>query len=112
DARIGALPLERFDQARLFSADVCARPTMNVNLNIESRTENIFPDKIFRTRFFDCAFEDFRAVGEFASYIYIRDVRIERETGNENALEQLMRIFVDDVPILERAGLGLVRVAY
>ena len=38
-------------------------------------------------------------------------LRIERETGDEHALDQLMRIFVNDVAILERARLGFVRVA-
>ena len=38
-------------------------------------------------------------------------LRVEREAGDEHALDELMRIFVDDVAILERAGLGFVGVA-
>ena len=93
DPRIGALAFERFDQAGFFAADVGAGAAMNVNLDIESGAENIFAEEIFGARFFDCALEDFRAFREFASYIDVGGVRVERETGDEHALEQLMRIF-------------------
>ena len=38
-------------------------------------------------------------------------LRVERETGDQHALEQLMRILVHDVAVLERARLGFVGVA-
>ena len=69
------------------------------------------PRKLCCARFFDRAFEDFRAFGEFAADIDVGGVRIERETGDQHALDQLMRIFVNDVAILERARLGFVGVA-
>ena len=69
------------------------------------------PEKILGARFFDRAFEDFRALGKFAAYVDVGGLGVEGETGDEHAFEQLMRILVDDVAILERAGLGFVRVA-
>ena len=111
DARIGALAFERFDQAGFFAADVGAGAAMDVNLHVEAGAENIFPEKIFRARFFDGAFEDFRAFGKFAADVDVGGVHVEREAGDEHPLEQLMRILVNDVAILERARLGFVRIA-
>ena len=38
-------------------------------------------------------------------------MRVEREAGDQHAFDQLMRILVNDVAILERARLGFVGVA-
>ena len=38
-------------------------------------------------------------------------MHVVREAGDDHALEQLVRVFVDDLPVLERARLGFVRIA-
>ena len=55
--------------------------------------------------------QDLRAFGEFAADIDVGLLHIDRETGDHHALDQLVRILVDDVAILERARLGFVGVA-
>src|SRR6266436_7663894 len=62
-------------------------------------------------RLFDGTFENFRALWEFASYIDVGRARIKGITRNQNSFEQLVRIFVNDVAILESARLGFIRVA-
>ena len=51
-----------------------------------------------------------RAFREFTADIDVGCARIHREAGDHHALDQLMRILVDDVAVLERARLGLVGV--
>ena len=53
---------------------------MNVNLRVKSGAENVFSNKIVCTRFFDGAFENFRAHREFASYVDVGRVRVQRVT--------------------------------
>ena len=110
NARIPALAFERFDKPGFFSADVSARAAMNIKLHVESRTENIFAEKVVLPRFFDGALEDFRAFGKFSAYVDVRRPGVERVTRNQHAFEQLVRIFMNDVAILERARLGFIGV--
>ena len=84
---------------------------MDKDFDIKLGPENILTQKPLFLRCFDCALEDFRAFGKFASYIYVCGVDIKGVTGNQDTLQQLMRILVNDVAVLERAGLGFVRVA-
>ena len=56
-------------------------------------------------------FENLRACGKFSANIDVCQLRIDREAGNDHPLHQLMRILMNDVPILKRARLGFVRVA-
>ena len=69
------------------------------------------PRKLCCARFLDRAFEDLRAFRKFAADVDVGGVRVERETGDHHALDQLVRILVNDVAVLERAGLGFVGVA-
>src|SRR5438477_1960396 len=85
---------------------------MNVNIEIEFGAENVFAEKFMFPRFFDRAFEDLGAFGEFASYIYVRGPGIEGETGDGDAFQQLVRIFMDDVAVLERPRLRFVGITY
>src|SRR5437588_13005715 len=82
---------------------------MNVNIDIEPGTENVFPEKFVLTSFFDCALEDLRSFRELASYIYVRGAGIEGEAGNGDAFQQLMRVVMGEVAVLKRARLGFVR---
>jgi len=111
DSRISAFAFERFDQSRFFAADVGPGAAMDVNIDTEPGAENVTPKEIVFARFFNGALEDFRAFREFASYVNVGRARIQRETRDQDSFKQLMRIFVDDVAILERTGFGFIRVA-
>ena len=84
---------------------------MNVNLDIKSGAENIFPKKIVRTCFFDGALKNLRAFREFAADINIRGARIERVTRDQNSFEQLVWVLMDDVAILKCTWLRFISVA-
>ena len=109
---IGAFALQRFDQPGFFAANVSAGPAVNVNLDIESGAENVFAEKLVLACLFDRALEDLRALREFASYIYVRRSGIEGETGDGDPFEQLVRIFMNNVAVLERPRLRFVGITY
>src|ERR1700759_2935762 len=111
DARICALALERFDQAGFFATDVGAGAAMNVDFNIETRAQHILPEEVVRACFLDRLLKNAGPLGKLASYIYVGGVDVESETGDEDAFNQLMRIFMNDIAILESARLRFVRVA-
>jgi hypothetical protein len=84
---------------------------MDINLDIESGAENVAPKEIVLACFFDGAFEDFRALWKLASYVNVGRAGVQGETGDQDAFQQLMRIFVNDVAVFERARLGFIGVA-
>ncbi len=110
DPRIGALALEGFDQSRFLAANVSTGAAINVNIDIEPGAEDVVSQEPVLACFFDCAFEDFRTLREFASYIYVRRPGIEGVAGNRDSFQQLVRVFVNDVAVFERARLGFVSV--
>jgi hypothetical protein len=69
------------------------------------------PRKALRVGFSDGLFEDLGGVGEFLAHVDVGQLRVHGETGDGHALDQLMRVLMHDVAVLEGAGLGFVRVA-
>src|SRR5215471_4588886 len=84
---------------------------MNVKLDIESRSKNVFSKKIVLARFLNGALEDSRALWEFATYVDVGSARIKCITRDQHSLEQLVRIVMNYVAILKSARLGFVSVA-
>ena len=111
DARIGAFAFERFDQSGFLAANVSARAAVNVNFDVEPSAEHVGSDEIFLARFFDGALENLCAFGKFAADIDVGSLRVQRETGDQDPFDQLMRVLVNNVAILERPGFRFVRVA-
>jgi hypothetical protein len=111
DARIRTLAFERFDEAGFLAANVSTRAAMDVNLQIVTATENVFAEETFRARFLQRRVQQLRALGHFATDVDVGELHVVREARDDHPLDELMRIFVDDLAILERAGLGFVGVA-
>jgi len=65
------------------------------DFDVKLGIENILTQKLPLPRFLDGAFEDLRALGKLAPYIYVSGVDIESVTGNQDALEQLVRILMN-----------------
>src|SRR5437867_12059565 len=84
---------------------------MNEHFDVKLATEDILTQKLVLLRLLDCVLENFRAFGKFTSYIYVSGMDIEGVTGDQDAFEQLMRVLVNNVAVLERAGFRFVRVA-
>src|SRR5262249_22673771 len=84
---------------------------MNVKLNVESRSEDVFAKEITLPCFLDRPLEDFRAFWEFSADVNVCSVRTKGVARDQHSFEQLVRIFVNDVAVFECARLGFVGVA-
>jgi len=84
---------------------------MDVNFQVVAGAENVFAEEIFRAGFLQRVVQDFRAFGHFATDINVGELHVVREAGDDHAFDELVRILVDDLAILERAGFGFVGVA-
>ena len=63
-----------------------------------------------RARLLDGLLEDARLLRELAADVDVGEVDVERVAGDGDPLDQHVGIVLDDVAVLERAGLGLVGV--
>ncbi len=111
DAGVGALAFEGFDEASLFAADVGAGAAVDIDVEVVAGAEDVFAEEVFGACFFDGCFEDAGAFGEFAADVDVGEVDAAGVAGDDHALEELVRILVDDVAVFEGAWFGFVGVA-
>jgi hypothetical protein len=111
DARVGALALERLDQAGFLAADVGAGAAVDVDVAGRSRCRGCSCRGSSRSRASAMAASRIRGLGEFLADVDVGELHADREAGDHHALEQLVRVLVEDVAVLEGAGLGFVGVA-
>jgi len=111
DARVGALAFERFDQPGFLAADVGARAAVNVDFEIVAGAANALAEKVFRLGLGNRLLEDFRAKHEFAPDIDIGEMDVVGIARDDHPFEHLVRVLVDDLAVLEGAGLRFVGVA-
>ena len=111
DARVRTLAFEGFDQTRFLAADVSTGTTVDIQFKVKARTENVFADEIFRARLFDRTLYDKRRFGKLLTQVNVSRVRADSKGGDDHALNELMRILMKDVTILEGSRLGLVAIA-
>ena len=71
-------------------------------------SENVLTDEILIAGFLNRFLQDLRAVRKFTPNIDVGLLHVIRETRDHRALDQLMRILMHDVAILESARLGFI----
>ena len=81
---------------------------VDIDVEVESGAEDVFSEKTFVACFLDGVPNDLGRFGEFAADVYVGEVDIGREGGNGKAFDELVRILVEDVAVLECARLGFV----
>ena len=101
DARVWALTFERFDEASFLAADVGTGTAVDIELKIKARSKDVFADEIFCACLFDRALNDQRRFRELLTQVNISRVRAHREGRDDHAFDELMRILMEDVAILE-----------
>src|SRR6266404_6208033 len=111
DPRIRALAFERFNQARFLAADVGAGAAVDVNLDVEPGAEHVAPEEISLSRILDGALENLRALGELTADVDVGCLCTERETRDQDSLDQLVRVLVNNVAVLESPRLRFIGVA-
>src|ERR1019366_7250512 len=110
DPGIRALPFQGLNETGLLAADVSAGATVNVDFQIVAGTQDVLSEEVLGSGFLQRAIEYLRALGKLATDIDVGEVDVIRVAGDDHTLEQLVRVFVEDLLVLERAGLRFVGV--
>src|SRR5215471_13309730 len=100
--RFTALAFDRFDHRGLFAADVRAGPS--AQMNRRKRTRRVCLESL------EFALEDGAAAVILVAKIDIDFSDAHSPRGHKRAFDEAMRVSLEVVPILERAGLALVDV--
>ena len=111
DPRIGTLAFERFDQTGFLPTDISSGTAVDVNLQIVAAVEDVFTKEPCRLGLIDRLFQHLPASGKLAADVEVSQLHPVGKAAENHPLEELVGIFVDDLPIFEGAGLRLVRVA-
>ncbi len=104
------LALEGGEQARLLAADVGARPAMDHDVEVEARALDVPAEQPRVVGFLHRAAEHLPRLHVLAPDVDEPDVRVDRPRRDDHALDQGVGIALEQVAVLERARLALVRV--
>ena len=110
DAGVGAFALEGFQKAGFLAANVGAGTLVHIDVEVEAGAEDVFSEKTFGAGFLDGVPNDLGRFGKFAADVDVGEVDIRGEGGDGEAFDELVRVLVEDVAVLECAGLGFVAV--
>ena len=101
EARLPAKPLERLDERGLLSADVRTCAAMHDDVAIETAAQDVLADVPARPGLLDCALEQESLVVVLTADVDERGVHLERVRRDQESLDELVRVLIDEVPILE-----------
>ena len=110
DARLALLAFEAFEKRGFLAADIGSGTAMDVNIEIVARAARVLADQPGRVGLVDRGIENTRFVMEFAAAVDIGRAGAHRETGQQTALDQLVRIVTHDLAVLAGTGFGFVGV--
>src|SRR6266545_7316930 len=110
DARPAALALQALDQTRLLAADVRARAAVHVDVEVEVLAEDVVAQEVVRVAFVDGPLHGAIAVAIFVAGVDVGGAGARRVGGEEDALDDLVRVVLHEDAIVEGAGFALVGV--
>src|SRR5437588_1881408 len=110
EPRLAAPALEGVDERGLLAADVGAGAAVDDDVATEVGAEDALADIALGARLLDAALEQQPLVVILPADVEEGVLHLERIGGDEDPLDQLMGVLVDEVAVLEAAGLGLVGV--
>ena len=105
---LALLALEALDHRGFFAADIGARAAMDEHVEIIARLGGILADQSGLIGLVDRRLQHFGLADIFAADIDIGGTRAHCETGDQRALDQLVRIVAQDLAVLAAARLGFV----
>src|SRR5690606_32859693 len=111
DARLGTLAFERLDERRLFAGFIGAGAAEDVDLAVEAGAEDVPADVARLASGLDLGLEPALHVVELAADVDVGDLRADRVTRDETALDEQVRVPLHEDVVLEGARLALVGVA-
>ena len=101
-ARIAAFALDQFDHGAFFAADVGAGAPAHVDFCVLCQAR--------RLEFGQFDFQDLAHGWVFIAHVNEDLLRLDRPGGDQHALEKIVRLALQIVAVLERAGLPLVAI--
>src|SRR2546421_7183654 len=110
DARHRPLPLEARQQTGLVAGDVTARAAVEDHVEVEAGSEDVPAEEPALVRLVYGAPEPLVPQGELAPDVHERLMALDRERGDDGALDQLVRVPLQEHVVLEGGRLPLVRV--
>src|SRR5690606_27267750 len=110
DARLRALALERLDERRLFAGLVGAGAPVDPDVAVGARAEDVLAPVAGRTGLREFGLHLLLDVVELAADVDVARLRAEGPAGDHAALEQQMRVALEQHVVLERPRLALVGV--
>ena len=106
--RLALLALEAFEQRGLFAADVGAGAVVHVHVVVVAGAAGVLAEQPGLVGLIDRGLQALALADELAAHIDVAGARAHRETGDQTALDEKMRIVPHDLAVLAGAGLGLV----
>ena len=110
DSRPAALPFEALDQPRLLAADVRPCAAVDPDVEIEAAAVDVLAQVSRRTGLGDRRLEDPVGLDVLEPEVEVRRPRPGGEAGDQDPLEQLMRVLLHQVTVVEGRRLALVGV--
>ena len=110
-ARIGALAFERLHQGRLLAADVRASTGVHDQVGREVRAQDVLAQVAAGVRLVDRRLYVVDVVVVLAADVEVARLDRHRVARERDPLDHQVRVVLEDLPVLERARLGLVAVA-
>ena len=104
------LPFQRLDEGRLFAADVSAGSAVHENVEIVAGTAGVLADEAVLVRLLDGDLDVGRLVVKLAADVNVGGPGSHGPSGDQAALDELVRIVAHDFAILARARLSFVGV--
>ena len=84
---------------------------MRVNINVEPRATDIFAEVSLGVSLFNSRIQHLLAEGKLAADVDISRLNAHRIAANQDALNEEMRIFLQDIPVAKRPRLAFIGVA-
>src|SRR5690349_7154105 len=110
-ARLSATSFDRLEQRGLFAADVRAGAAMDDQVEVVARTHDVLAEDPGLVGLRSRALELPRRVSELAAAEDVHLVGSDRVRADGHALDQLVRVALHQLAVLERPRLAFVRVA-
>ena len=109
--RLAAVPFHALDERRLLAEDVTARRSEHFDVKPPARAARVRSDQAGVAQALDLTADDLLLGAVLVADEHPAFFGADREHAEQHALEHQVRLGGEDVPVFERAGLGLVGVA-
>ena len=105
--RLGAIPLQRAQQSGRFARDIATRAGVHIDIQSESRAEDIPSQKTAPARLGHRSFQQNLPAAHLLADIHVDDSNPQSIGGDSDSLYDLVGMALDQLPIPEDARLSL-----